>query len=153
MPIHAPIYGSQFNPPAKLYKRLTNDIPVRIDADKIVQIEFNGRSVKVANDGIITVQNNRYVFVDTFRWALAMDRQEEEYQPINGLLVQNGHMTIKFNSAYQTKANDLREPRVGDILSIGGELWIIESPIQRIRHRSLRNLATVILPLSSVGIA
>ena len=132
MPIHAPIYGSQFNPPAKLYKRFTNDISIAVKGD------------------IITVQNNRYAYVDLFPWVEAAEEQEDEYQPINGLIVPKSHMTIKYNGLYKPDPKDIREPRVDDVLIIDGEIWMIESPIQRIRHRSLRNMATVILPLRRV---
>ncbi len=147
---NAPIYDSQFNNPAKLYKRLTNDVPIKVEDGKIIQVTINKKTFIVGDNGIITVQDNRYVLTGSLQWVDATDKQDGEYQPIDGLIVRNEYMTIKFNGLYRCNPQSLSEPQVGDLLKIDSELWIIESPIQRVRHRAMRNMATVYLQLRKV---
>lgn len=86
---------------AKLYKRLTNDMPVEIKQGEK-----------------ITVQDNRYVYIGKFRWIEAVEKTESEYQPADGLIVPNGYLTIKTNS--------LMSFSDGDMLELNGELWTVD---------------------------
>lgn len=69
------------HPKAKLFKRLTNDMPVELK---------NGET--------ITVQNNRYVCVGKFKWIESTTKQDTDEQPLDGLIIPNSYMTIKTNS-------------------------------------------------------
>ena len=55
--------------PARLYKRLTNDMPV-----------------EVKNGDTITVQDNRYACVGSFRWIEETAKQDTDEQPLDGLM-------------------------------------------------------------------
>ena len=77
------------NERAKLYKRLTNDMPIEIR---------NGEK--------ITVQDNRYVYIGKFRWIDATQKNENEYQPVDGL-IENGDMVV-----------------------LDGELWTVDGETQ-----------------------
>lgn len=87
--------------PARLYKRLTNDM-----------------SVEIKNGDTITVQDNRFVNIGNFRWIEAVEKTESEYQPTDGLIVPNGYLTIKTNS--------LMAFEDGDMLKLNGELWTVD---------------------------
>jgi len=126
---HAPISGSQINPPAKLYKQFT---PTET-------LTLNGKD--------IVYENNYYRSFCSFAWVDATDRQQTDEQPISGLVAHADYMTVKLNGTFKPKQGDLREPTHGDLVMIDGELWIIEDGIQRIRHKSLINFAAVYLPL------
>lgn len=93
------------NERAKLYKRLTNDMPIEIR---------NGEK--------ITVQDNRYVYIGKFRWIDATQKNENEYQPVDGLIVPNGYATIKTNS--------LMKFENGDMVVLDGELWTVDGETQ-----------------------
>ena len=69
------------NERAKLYKRLTNDMPVEIR---------NGEK--------ITVQDNRYVYIGKFRWIEHTEKQDGDEQPLDWLLIEPSNFTIKTNS-------------------------------------------------------
>ncbi len=147
---NAPIYESQFNDPAKLYKRFTNDMEIRLNTSA-AEKKSGDKTISVPDD-VVVIQDNRYVQTGSLQWADATDRQDGEYQPINGLIVKNEYKTIKYNGPYRSDSHSLIEPQVGDILKIDDEFWIIESPIQRVRNRSMRNLATVYLQLQKVAV-
>ena len=138
------------HPPAKLYKRLTNDMTVRVENDKIVQIEFNCKTVKVANDGIITVQNNRYAHIGQFRWIEETKKEDTDEQPLDGLIVPNSYLTIKTNS--------LKEFGEGDVVFLPKDtpfagLWIIDKGLSIDYIFTPKRVQTYqYLPLSSVGI-
>ena len=130
---HAPIHGSQINLPAKLYKRFTPTETVIMD------------------DTVITHENNYYRTHFSFAWVEADDEQGGVEQPISGLINSNTHMTIKLNSGWKRTKGDLASPDAGDIITIGKERWIVEeSGSQRVRIKSMRDLAVVYLPLRRV---
>lgn len=91
--------------PARLYKRLTNDMPVEIkDGD------------------VITVQENRYVLVGYFRWIEETTKQDTDEQPLDGFIVPNSYVTIKTNS--------LKKFDDGDVIKIVGDtplsgFWLV----------------------------
>lgn len=91
--------------PAKLYKRLTNDM-----------------SVEVKNGDTITVQDNRYACVCKIRWIEVTEKIENEYQPMDGLLTPNGYLTIRTNSLHKFEN--------GDLIVIDNELWQIGGDIR-----------------------
>lgn len=130
MYFHAPIYGSQINAPAKLYKRFT---PTG------TALEMNG--------DIIPYEGNYYRWCANIPYIEATDKQLSDEHPIEGLIVDTGYLTIKYNGTYKPRPDDLREPCHGDIMALDGELWIIEDRVQRVRNKSLVNFATVYSPL------
>jgi len=95
----------------------------------------------------IIVENNYYRTYASIAYVEATDRQEGEEQPLRGLPSHSASMTIKYNGAYKPKRGSVYECEAGDILSIDGELWIVEDGIQRVRNKSLVNFATVYVPL------
>ena len=58
------------HPKAKIFKRLTNNMPVELK---------NGET--------ITVQNNRYVCVGKIKWIENTTKQDTDEQPLDGLIV------------------------------------------------------------------
>ena len=91
--------------PARLYKRLTNDMPVEIK-----------------NGDTITVQDNRYACVGSFRWIEETAKQDTDEQPLDGLIVPNSYVTIRTNS--------LKKFDDGDVIKITGDtplagFWLI----------------------------
>lgn len=129
---HTPINGSQINRPAKLYKRFTPTETMTLNGTEIVY------------------ENNYYRSYASIPYVEATDMQQGDEQPLNGLITGADYMTVKYNGTYKPKCGDLREPDHGDILSIDNELWIVEDGIQRIRHKSMINFATVYLPIRRV---
>lgn len=138
--MHAPINGSTVNPKARLYKRFTVK----------EELESNNTEEPESNNNVIEFENNYYCTHFSFRFVDTTDRQEGEYDPIDGLHTPNGYMTIKYNGKYKAKPDSPYEPHGGDLLEIDGELWIIEEPIQKVRIKSLRNFATIYLSLRKV---
>lgn len=120
------------HPKAKLYKKFTGDVPV----------EFKGNEV-------ITIQQNRYVFVRSIKWVEETSKDSYDEQPVSGLLICNSYVTVKTNAL--TPIGD------GDILELPhdsrlGGFWIVQDgafieytytpkQVQTFQH----------LPLSSVG--
>ena len=125
--MHAPITNGTVNPPAKLYKRFTPTEALETDTDTV------------------RYENNYYRLCASFRYVDATDKQEGEYNPVDGLLAPNAYRTVKCNGKYRVQPNDPREPLGGDLVAIDGDLWMIEEPVQRVRNLSLRNIATVYL--------
>lgn len=118
---------------AKLYKRLTNDT-----------------SIKLQNEEIITVQNNRYVYAGKFKWIENTSKQDMDEQPLNGLIVPNSYISIKTNSLKVFDDGDVVELPVGSPLS---GLWIITDGKETEYVYTPKQIQTYqILPLSSVGI-
>ncbi len=122
------------HPKAKLYKRLTNDMPIEL------------------KDGeTITVQGNRYVLIGRFRWIEETAKQDADEQPINGLIIPNSYVTVKTNSLKRFDDGDVIElPKPSPLAG----LWIITEgkstdyvytpkQVQTFQH----------LPLSSVGLS
>jgi hypothetical protein len=127
---NAPIYGSQINTPAKLYKRFTGKLPVEL------------------KDGeVITTEDNRYVCYFRFAWVDADDMQSTEQPGSGGAILHTYDLSIKFYGRWKPKEGSVDEPEAGDILQIDNEFWIIEEGVQRARKKSLVNFATVFLPL------
>ncbi|MDE6473608.1 MAG: hypothetical protein K2L70_00715 [Clostridia bacterium] len=111
------------HPKAKLYKRFTGDMPIKVDDNQIIQIEMDGRIIEVADGGIITIQNNRYVFVDKFRWIESTSKDSQSEQPLDGLIVSNSYVTIRTNSLKEFDCGDIVElPKESRL----GGLWTIE---------------------------
>lgn len=123
------------HPKAKLYKRLTNDMPVELQ-----------------NGDTITVQSNRYVCVSKrIKWIEYTEKQDADEQPLDGLIIPNSYVTIQTNS--REKFDD------GDIIQIVGDtplagFWLImdgkstdyvytPKQVQRFQY----------LPLSSAGLS
>lgn len=123
------------HPKAKLYKRLTNDMPVELQ-----------------NGDTITVQSNRYVCVSKrIKWIEYTEKQDTDEQPLDGLIIPNSYVTIQTNS--REKFDD------GDIIQIVGDtplagFWLImdgkstdyvytPKQVQRFQY----------LPLSSAGLS
>ena len=125
-----PIYGSQVNPRAKIYKRFTPTENFKTD------------------DTVMIFQKNYYRARGSIAWTEADDMQGGTEQPVGGLLVDNSSMTIKFYGSWKHVKDDPNEPDAGDILMIDDEAWIVEeSGAQRVCKKSMKNLATVYLPI------
>ena len=121
------------HPKAKLFKRLTNDMPVELK---------NGET--------ITVQNNRYVCVGKFKWIESTTKQDTDEQPLDGLIVPNSYVTIRTNSL--KKFND------GDVIKITGDtplagFWLIIDGKTTDYIYTPRQIQTFQhLPISSAGL-
>jgi hypothetical protein len=137
--IHAPIHGSQVNKPAEVFKRyIANEEVVRQNTDADGEIIIDGETV-------IRIQNFYYHKVGTIRWADDTARNDGDYQPINGLVLEQGDMSIKYMGAYRPSKN---EPSHGDIIVLNGERWVVGDNVNRARLTSLRNRAIVRLSLT-----
>ena len=118
---------------AKLYKRLTNDMPI-----------------KLKDDEIITVQDNRYVCVGKFKWIETTAKEDVDEQPLTGLMVPNSYVTIKTNS--------LKKFASGDVImlpkpSLLAGLWIVQDGQSTEYAYTPKQVQTFqYLPLSSVGL-
>lgn len=141
---HFPINGSQINQPAKLYKKFTPTENVTLNKE-IPSEEEEGETT--IESRTIIVENNYYRTYASIAYVEATDRQEGEEQPLRGLPSHSASMTIKYNGAYKPKRGSVYECEADDILLIDGELWIVEDGIQRVRHKSLVNFATVYVPI------
>lgn len=90
---------------AGLYKRYTADMPV------------------VLQDGeSITVQGNHYVCIGKIRWIEVTEKNENEYQPLDGLLTPNGYLTIRTNSLHKLEN--------GDLIVTDGTMWQVDGDIR-----------------------
>lgn len=122
------------HPKAKLFKRLTNDMPVELK---------NGET--------ITVEDNRYVFSGKLKWVETTSKEENDEQPIEGLLVPNTYVTIRTNS--------LKAFAVGDIIELPkssplGGLWVIQDGMTTDYAYTPKQVQTYqYLPLSSLGLS
>ena len=146
--MHAPIQGSQINPPAKLYKRFTYGLNTNLGDDEHIT-DVDG-VITIQDENKIAYENNNYVCHFSFAWVEATDLQDSELQPLRGLIIESSNMTIKMNAPYIQKRGDVQKPENGDIVQIGDTYWIIQDGVQRYRHKTLRNLATVYLPLKQL---
>ena len=157
--IEYPMFTS--HPRAKLYKRLTNDTPIKTENGKIIQTKLNNNAkqaaddldnefVPVADDGMITIQSNRYVCVGTLKWIEHTEKQVTDEQPINGLIIPNAYVTIKTNS--------LKKFDEGDVIQICGNtplagLWLIMDEMRTDYVYTPRQVQRYqYLPLSSAGL-
>lgn len=120
------------HPLAKLYKKFTGDVPVEFE-----------------NNEVITVQQNRYVFVCPIRWVEETTKDSYDEQPVSGLLIGNSYLTIKTNAL--TPIGD------GDIIELPkdtrfGGLWIVQDGASVDYTYTPKQVQTFQhLPLSSVG--
>ncbi len=139
------------NDKAKLYKRLTNDMPIKVEDGKIIQVEINGKTLVVGDNGIITVQGNRYVYVGKFRWIDDTSKQDTVEQPIDGLIIPNSYITIKTNSLKTFNDGDVIElPKPSPLAG----LWIVTDGKTSDYIYTPKQVQTYqYLPLSSVGIS
>ncbi len=122
------------HPKAKLYKRLTNDM-----------------AVKVNEADTITVQSNRYAFTSKLKWIEHTEKQDIDEQPLDGLIVPNSYVTIQTNSREKFDDGDIIQI-VGDTPLVG--FWLVmdgkstdyvytPKQVQRFQY----------LPLSSAGLS
>ena len=121
------------NKKAKLFKRLTNDLPVEL------------------KDGeVITVQDNRYVCVGKFRGIENTQKEDVDEQPLNGLIIPNSYITIKTNSLKEFDDGDVVMLPKGSPLA---GLWIISDGKTTDYVYTPKQVQTYqYLPLSSVGL-
>ena len=148
--MHAPINGSTINLPAKLYKRFMVNDGLNMTPKDIEPLLCNSKPTSVSDIGVIQFEKNYYVYVRSFRYIESTDEQEGEFAPIEGLKARTAYKTIKYNGKYKVDPSCIDEPREGDILKLDGELWVIDEGIQRVRLKSMRNFATVFLPIQRV---
>lgn len=117
---------------ARLFKRYTGEIPVELKDSET-----------------ITVEDNRYVFSGKLTWIEATSKEENDEQPIGGLLVPNTYVTIRTNS--------LKAFAVGDIIELPkssrlGGLWVIQDGMTTDYTYTPKQVQTYQnLPLSSLG--
>lgn len=117
---------------ARLYKRFTGDIPTGLKDNET-----------------IIVQQNRYVFVGTFKWVEETSQDSYDEQPVSGLLVANSYVTIKTNSLQKFAVGDIVE--LPKATSLAG-LWVITDGATTDFAYTPKQVQTYQhLPLSSVG--
>lgn len=143
--MHAPIYGSQRNPPAKLYKRFTYDMALKTPASAVTNADLTID---------IVIEMNAYKTFHGFRWVEVSDKSEGTSQPLSGLLAPSGDWSIKFNGAYMKKTwltpCDVSYPETGDLVVIEKELWQIGEGVTRSKYKSMKDLAVFTLPLKKI---
>lgn len=153
--IHAPIYGSIINQPAKLYKRFTTEETITLEKKTKSTEHQQSRMIPPPETfepvkGRISYENNYYHTHCNIRYVETSEKTEGQSQIIDGLVSKSFDMTIKFNGQYKPIAGSPYEPEIGDLLAIDNELWIIEEGILRKRNASLINFAVIYLPLRKV---
>lgn len=117
---------------ARLFKRYTGEIPVELKDSETM-----------------TVEDNRYVFSGKLKWVETTSKEENDEQPIEGLLVPNTYVTIRTNS--------LKAFAVGDIIELPkssplGGLWVIQDGMTTDYTYTPKQVQTYqYLPLSSLG--
>ena len=117
---------------ARLFKRYTGEIPVELKDSETM-----------------TVEDNRYVFSGKLKWVETTSKEENDEQPIEGLLVPNTYFTIRTNS--------LKAFAVGDIIELPkssplGGLWVIQDGMTTDYAYTPKQVQTYqYLPLSSLG--
>lgn len=121
------------NEKAKLYKRLTNDMPIEI-----------------ANGEKITVQGNRYAYIGKFRWVEHTEKQDGDEQPLDGLIINNSYLTIKTNSLMKFSEGDII--KLPDDTPFAGYWIITEGQTTDYAFTPKRIQRYQYLPLSSVGL-
>lgn len=122
------------HPKAKLYKRLTNDMPVELK-----------------NGDTITVQNNRYACVGKIKWIENTTKQDTDEQPLTGLIVPNSYITIKTNTLKTIDDGDIIELPKGTPLA---GYWIVtDGKETQYVYTPKPVLAYQLIPLSSVGLS
>ena len=117
---------------ARLFKRYTGEIPVELKDSETM-----------------TVEDNRYVFSGKLKWVETTSKEENDEQPIEGLLVPNTYVTIRTNS--------LKAFAVGDIIELPkssplGGIWVIQDGMTTDYAYTPKQVQTYqYLPLSSLG--
>lgn len=117
---------------ARLFKRYTGEIPVELKDSETM-----------------TVEDNRYVFSGKLKWVETTSKEENDEQPIEGLIVPNTYVTIRTNS--------LKAFAVGDIIELPkssplGGLWVIQDGMTTDYAYTPKQVQTYqYLPLSSLG--
>lgn len=72
---------------ARLFKRYTGEIPVELKDSETM-----------------TVEDNRYVFSGKLKWVETTSKEENDEQPIEGLLVPNTYVTIPWTTYPRPRA-------------------------------------------------
>lgn len=103
----------QFNP-----ETLNLEIEDIIDED----IEI----LMVSTSTITFLNKNIYVKKQKFNATEESDRQDSSYNPIGGLFVDSSHISLKTQN-FQVLGES---PKHGDIITYGGNNWIIEETTQ-----------------------
>ncbi len=117
---------------AKHFKRYTGELPVELKDSET-----------------ITVEDNRYALNGKLKWIETTSKEENDEQPLGGLLVPNTYVTIRTNS--------LKTFAVGDIIELPkssplGGLWIIQDGMTTDYTYTPKQVQTYqYLPLSSLG--
>lgn len=117
---------------ARLYKKFTGGLPV-----------------EMKDNEVITVQQNRYVYAGKLKWVEATEKERNDEQPMDGLLVENDYLTIRTNS--------LKDFHAGDIIQLPdstphGGLWVIASGARAAYTYTPKQVQTYqYLPLSTLG--
>lgn len=71
---------------------------------------------------IMTFEKNTYLRKYAFDCTKETDQQNQDYQPINGLITSSSYLTLKTHNFTQAKD----EPKAGDILYYQKRWWMIE---------------------------
>lgn len=120
------------HPKAKLYKKFTGDVPV----------EFK-------DNEIITIQQNRYVFVRSIMWVEETPKDSYDEQPVSGLLIGNSYVAVKTNALIPIVDGDILELPHDSHL---GGYWIVQDGASAENAFTPKQVQTFQhLPLSSVG--
>jgi hypothetical protein len=117
---------------AKLYKRFTGDLPV-----------------KLKNAEVITIQDNRYAFQGLFSWVETTSKEQGEIQPVPGAILPISYLTIRTNSLAEFACGDLAVLPEGTRLA--GD-WIIGEGVRVDYIYTPKQVQTYqYLPLSTAG--
>lgn len=129
---------------AKLYRRYTGDVPTEVK-HAVIEIDEDEQPVETKPAEIITIQDNRYVYVSSFKWVEATSKESAGEQPLQGLTVGSEYLTIRTNS--------LEKFVIGDVVVLpDGSRWIITDGITTNYTYTPKQVQTYqTLPLSSVG--
>ena len=129
---HCPIHGSQINPPAKLYKRITGreEIPEN-------------------NANIICYNNNWYKTFKRLKYIETNEQIDGRHKESDNVSLDDSKKTIKITGRFHPKTGAKDEPETTDLMQIGEELWVIRQ-IQRKRLYSLNNVAVLHIVLERI---
>lgn len=117
---------------AKLFKRYTGNVPVELKDNEVIDI-----------------QDNRYVYVGAFKWVETTTLESAADQPLSGLPMANGYLTIRTNSLHSFSMGDIIELPKG--CSFAGQ-WIITDGKTISYVYTPKQVQTYqTLPLGSVG--
>lgn len=129
---------------AKLYRRFTGKVSVELKA-AVVEYDEDEQPIETKPAEIITIQDNRYAYVSSFKWVEATSKESAGEQPLQGLTVGNEYLTIRTNS--------LEKFVKGDVVVLpDGSRWIITDGITTNYTYTPKQVQTYqTLPLSDVG--